>query len=122
MLLRGLKQLHCDTKIKFRSRVNAIACRCGNAFLLENMISTFTTGVQSAIHTAVAYQTEELDDKKRSFENGIQTARKEFDACHARVTKHAVNSESSHASLHHDKISKDHAFLTYNKKKLPCLP
>lgn len=95
--------------------VNKIEYRCGNALQLEVKISTFVFGLQSATQKIVAHETEKLNDKRRSFEHVTQTARKENEACRARLTKPAVSRKTFYASFCPEYDNKDHAFVIYGK-------
>lgn len=87
MKFKDRRQVPPETKIEFSLWENTIAYRCSNAFSLKDKISTFLLWLQSAIQTIVAHETEELDDRRRTFKNLIQIARKEGEACRAHLTK-----------------------------------
>lgn len=84
-------------------------------FSLKDTISTFVFGLQPAIQTIVVHETEEIGNKRRSFENLIQKARKESEAFCARLTKLAINWSAFYVSLRSDQ-DKNHAFMMYQKK------
>lgn len=116
MNYKDLKQLPRETKVGFSALVNPIAYHCGNAFSLEDKISTFIFGVQSAIQTIVAHETEELKDTRRTFENFIQIARKEGKSNRARLPKFIVTCEAVYASPHRGE-DKDETLMMYGKRR-----
>lgn len=69
---KDLKQIPRETMVEFISQINDIAYQCGIAFPLEDKISTFMFGLQSAIQTIVAQKTIGLDDRGRPFDNVIR--------------------------------------------------
>lgn len=62
-VVNDLRQFPHGTEVEFSARVNTIAYRCGNAFMLNNEISTFTFSLQSAIQTSVAHKIKELQTR-----------------------------------------------------------
>lgn len=82
---KGLKQLPRESDIESSAPVKEITYRFGNAFSLKEKYSAFIFGLKSNIQTIVADETEELGDRKRSFENLTQIARKVEEAYRARL-------------------------------------
>lgn len=76
MRIKDVKQLLCETKAGFSTRVNELAYWCGNDFLLGYKMSTFVFGSNSTTQTIVADKIEKRDDKTRLFEYIIQIAQK----------------------------------------------
>lgn len=84
---KDLKELPRETKIKYCSRVNEIAYRCGDAISLEDKISKFIFGLQSTIQTIFVHETEGLDDGRQPLENAVQIERKEGKAYRAPLSE-----------------------------------
>lgn len=86
----------------------------GNAFFLERKDYAFVFGIQEMIQAIGAHKTGELDDKSRSFENVIQTARKNDEASPARLIIPKVFGETIYSGPHHNN---DDAFIVDRKSQ-----
>lgn len=96
--------------MKFSARANNISFRCGFAFSLEKNVSTLIFGLQGAVQTIVADETEELDDKRQMYKSVIQMTRKEGKAYRVRRTISTLSQKTSYASQLHEN---DEAFIIY---------
>lgn len=125
--LKDLKQVACKTEVEFRARVHKIVYQCGNAFLLQDKISTFVFGQKAVFQTNAAHKTKELGNKGWAFDNVIQIARKEAEAYRTRLTKSTLNLEAIHISPHRDQEetftmhgkSQNHVYCGQPKRVVP---
>lgn len=63
-----------------------------------------------------AHKTEEPDDRRRSFENAIQTAREGSEAYRARFKTSFLIGKVIYASSHPDQVSEGHAVMMYRTR------
>lgn len=115
MPVKDLKQLLRKTEVEFSLRVHEIAYRCDKAYLLEAKMSNLIFGLQSTIQTIIAHETKEHDDRRRSFQDVIQKARKESKANCACLTRPTVHRKAFFASSRLDQDSEEHASMMYGK-------